>query len=148
MSSLIHTLDDKDIQMLLLDNKGFSKDSETIALQVKQGFVNFLEPFSRKKVNTYIRFQTQYRTWKKATRSYSSITQKSIHPAYQAIISMGPSVLQLIFDEMVQEPDHWFRALSTITGENPIKEKNKGNIKNMTEDWLNWARAHGFLIRK
>jgi hypothetical protein len=43
------------------------------------------------------------------------------HPAYQRIIEMGQPVMPLIFRELEREPDHWFWALQSITGENPVK---------------------------
>ena len=51
----------------------------------------------------------------------------------------------IILRELQRRPDHWFRALSAITGENPIQEGHAGNLKQMTQDWLDWGRAHGYI---
>jgi len=69
----------------------------------------------------------------------------SLHPAYQQIIGMGRSAIPLLLDELQQEPDHWFWALSAITGEDPVPLHMRGNVAGMTESWLKWGREHGWL---
>jgi hypothetical protein len=34
-------------------------------------------------------------------------------------------------------------SLIRITGENPVKEENKGIIKKMAEDWIQWWEEYG-----
>jgi hypothetical protein len=57
---------------------------------------------------------------------------------------MGPDVLPIIFRELKREPDYWFWALSAITGENPVRAEDAGDLAKMTEVWLRWAKIHGF----
>lgn len=82
--------------------------------------------------------------WRRETNHMSLMSDIVLHPAYQRIIGMGIRVVPLILKELSKEPAHWFWALKSITGENPIKPENKGSPEKMTEAWLNWGRAHGF----
>jgi hypothetical protein len=82
--------------------------------------------------------------WRDETAIYSSVTQKAMHPAYQRIIGMGPAALPLIFRELERRPGHWFWALRAITGENPVRREDAGDLDKMTEAWLAYAREHGF----
>ena len=60
------------------------------------------------------RFKRLYATWKKETWCLSSTQQKSLHPAYQAIIGMGMSAVPHITAELKKNPSHWFWALRSI----------------------------------
>jgi len=82
--------------------------------------------------------------WKHDIEFESSLSNMFLHPAYQRIIGLGENVLPLIFNELRQEPDFWFWALSAITGEDPVDPKDVGNLKKMTEAWLNWAKANNY----
>jgi hypothetical protein len=90
------------------------------------------------------RFQSLFLEWKRETSHISIVSNIVIHPAYQQIIGMGSKVIPLILLELSKEPDHWFPALRAITGENPVKQEDKGRIKKMTEAWLDWGRQHGY----
>ena len=91
------------------------------------------------------RFRELARKWKAATEFTSSLTDMATHPAYQQIIGLGRDSLPLIFEELRREPDWWFWALKAITGEDPVAQGDRGNLPKMTEAWLRWAEAHGYL---
>ncbi len=91
------------------------------------------------------RFNQLADTWTQETLRLSSITQIVLHPAYQQIIGMGPGALPLIFARLADEPGHWFWALNAITGENPVPAEDLGNISRMSEVWMGWAQARGFV---
>jgi hypothetical protein len=42
-------------------------------------------------------------------------------------------------------PEDWFRALTTITGENPITADIRGKLQPMTEAWIKWGASKGYL---
>lgn len=84
-------------------------------------------------------------TWRRETAVMSSVTEMAMHPAYQRIIGMGAAALPLIFRELSRQPDHWFWALATITGENPVPPEEAGDILRMTQRWLQFARERGYL---
>ena len=83
--------------------------------------------------------------WRSETGALSSITMKSIHPAYQRIIGMGQQAVPLILRELQRRPDHWFWALFAITGENPVPPEDAGDIKKMTEAWIDFGKQQGYL---
>ena len=83
--------------------------------------------------------------WKDETQGVSSITAKSVHPAYQAIIAMGPIVIPYIFEELERKTDHWFWALKYLCKANPVRPEDAGNVPRMREAWLNWGIENGYL---
>jgi hypothetical protein len=90
------------------------------------------------------RFNQLAQQWKAETALLSDLSKKSIHPAYQSIIGMGQDALPLLLRELERHPSHWFWALRAITGANPVKPDNRGRIKRMAQDWLEWGRDHGY----
>jgi hypothetical protein len=56
---------------------------------------------------------------------------------------MGRKALPLLFAELEREPDHWFPALSAITGVDPVPEG--ASFKDAVGIWLAWAREKGYL---
>lgn len=82
--------------------------------------------------------------WKRETAHLSLVSKKAMHPAYQAIIGLGPWALPFILKKLREAPDHWFWALEAITGQNPVPEEHFGNIPAMTEDWLAWGDHEGY----
>lgn len=75
----------------------------------------------------------------------SSISKKVMLRPYQRIIGLGSPVVPLLLKELQQKPDHWFWALESITGENPVSETDQGNIEQMSEAWVRWGRERGYL---
>jgi hypothetical protein len=82
--------------------------------------------------------------WRQETGMLSVVSKIVIHPTYQRIIGMGQPVIPLIFRELEREPDHWFWALQSITGENPVSVDRRGDIVQMAAAWLEWGKAHGY----
>jgi hypothetical protein len=85
------------------------------------------------------------RKWKSERSASSSTSDIVMHPAYQRIISLGVDVVPMILRELQSELDHWFWALSVITGENPIPVEHRGKISKMATDWLEWGRMKGYV---
>ncbi|MEX0267818.1 hypothetical protein AB3R30_01625 [Leptolyngbyaceae cyanobacterium UHCC 1019] len=82
--------------------------------------------------------------WKVETGMLSVLSQKVLHPAYQRIIGMGEKAVPLLLNELEREPNHWFWALRAITGANPVQPENRGRVKRMAQDWLEWGRDRGY----
>lgn len=81
--------------------------------------------------------------WKAGTAPLSSATEMATHPAYQQIIGLGRDAVPLLLRELQREPDHWFWALKAITGVDPVEPRQRGQIGEMAEAWLRWAREQG-----
>jgi hypothetical protein len=82
--------------------------------------------------------------WEAATAHLSSMTVASKHPAYQEIIALGPVVVPLLLRDMEEHETHWFIALERMTGANPVPPSAAGNIPEMVQAWLTWAKDHGY----
>jgi hypothetical protein len=57
---------------------------------------------------------------------------------------MGERALPLILRQLESEgdqPNNWFWALRSITGENPVSADLRGNRLAMAKAWLDWARS-------
>lgn len=90
------------------------------------------------------RFHDLVATWKRERGPHSSSARLAEHPAYRAIIAMGPEVVPWLLRELEREPDHWFRALYALTGVNPVPPESRGRIREMAEAWLRWGRQQGY----
>ena len=106
----------------------------------------YAQPISRQSTNSKAKFLTLKAKWEAETAMLSSVTEKAMHPAYQQIIGMGPTAIPLILSEMKKELGHWFWALKSITGEDPVPPEQRGKIKKMTEAWLRWGREKGYHL--
>jgi len=91
------------------------------------------------------RFEALAEAWKSTKGPSSTIADRALHPAYQQIIGLGPGAVPLLLRELEREPDHWFWALKSITGIDPVPESDRGNVAAMTNAWLKWGREHGWL---
>jgi len=134
-----------DIADIDIINTAVSKESSLIQDEYKRSVAHYLIPFSRQWSNPFIRFSTLKVEWEVDTAHLSSITEIAIHPAYQQIIGMGPIAIPLILSEMKRKPGHWFWALKSITGEDPVLPEQTGQITQMTEAWLRWGKEQGYL---
>lgn len=92
-----------------------------------------------------LRFNQLCTQWVDETSHYSAIPEIVLHPAYQQIIGMGEKALPLIFSRLKDKPEHWFWALKSITGVDPVKPENRGKINAMRDDWMDWAREAGYI---
>ncbi len=90
------------------------------------------------------RFQTLAAQWKQETRHLSLTSDIVLNTAYQQIVGMGMPAVPLLLRELQEQPDHWFWALRSITGENPITPDDRGRLPKMAEAWLQWGRNHGY----
>jgi hypothetical protein len=90
-------------------------------------------------------FKTLAERWKDATALLSSTTAMVSHPAYRAIIALGPLVVPLLLRDLEREPIHWFEALQTITGDDPVPREHWGDMDAMRADWLTWGRQRKLI---
>ena len=93
-------------------------------------------------------FREQVDRWKLDTGHMSSLRKAISHPSYLRIIglaneSSGFELERLLLHELESEPDHWFPALTAITGENPIRPEH--DFDEAVAAWLDWGRAKGII---
>jgi hypothetical protein len=90
----------------------------------------------------WAKFKALVDQWHEERGSTSSTTKIVMCPSYQKIIGMGEKALPFIFGDMAENhnrPDHWFWALSMITGADPIPVEIYGQHRAMSKVWLSWA---------
>ena len=93
------------------------------------------------------RFQALRGDWKSKTRHLSNTAQIALVFSYQQIIGMGPEVVPLILRDLERETDHWFWALEAITGENPVKQEDAGDMSASAQAWLDWGQRNGLVTK-
>jgi hypothetical protein len=91
------------------------------------------------------RFRKLVAEWESKVAVLSSTTARVQHPSYQAIVALGPGVVPLLLRELEQRPNHWFAALKSLTGADPVPPSDRGRIGPMTEAWIRWGKEHGHL---
>lgn len=83
--------------------------------------------------------------WRMETRQLSSDSDIAGKFAYHQIIGMGERVLPLIFRELQERGGRWYWALRAITRQNPVRPEERGNVRRMTDVWLQWGRDQGYV---
>jgi len=97
------------------------------------------------RLTTEARFRQLATEWKQQSGYLSLLRQAVLLRPYQAIIGMGFPAVRLLLDELRREPAHWFWALESITGENPVPEEARGNIEMMAAAWIDWGKRLGVI---
>lgn len=90
------------------------------------------------------KFQSLAHQWRQETRHLSLMSDIVLNAAYQQIVGMGTPAVPMLLQELKKRPDHWFWALRSITGENPVSSDDRGHLSKMAEAWLRWGREHGY----
>jgi len=83
--------------------------------------------------------------WRSSRRFRSSLTEITEHPAYRAIVQLGNEVVPVLLRELQQRPEPWFAALREITGHDPVRSGQRGDMKAMRQAWLSWGRDRGLI---
>lgn len=137
-------VDEHQVPVLIEDtSSGMGPEALTVFKQVWKIYQHFGEPISREGLSR--RFLNLQASWKREKQFTSSSTEIVLNSNYQRIIGMGRSAVPLILESLWLEPDHWFHALYSITGENPVPPEDRGDIQAMTQAWLDWGRSRGFI---
>jgi len=83
--------------------------------------------------------------WRSGIGGVSSATQIILHPAYQAIIGLGPDAIPLVLRELTRRPAHWNWALRALTNQNPVPAEAAGNLRAIASAWLDWGRRRHLI---
>ena len=90
-------------------------------------------------------FNSYAEEWTTQTAHLSVLSQRIMHPSYQRIIGLGAQALPLIIERLMAHPDHWFWALSSISGEDPVRPEDAGRFGAMRDTWIDWGRGRGLV---
>ena len=82
--------------------------------------------------------------WNRETVLMSNSERAAAHPDHMEIIRMGEPAVPLILERMQDGRGHWDYALGKITGANPVKRADWGNIAAIHASWLEWGEANGY----
>ena len=91
------------------------------------------------------RFEEYADDWKTRTAHLSVLSQRVMHPSYQRIIGLGQDALPLLLERLSTHPDHWFWALRSIAGEDPVNREDVGKFAAMRDAWIRWGRSRGLI---
>ncbi len=97
---------------------GVSAEAQSAIEAILDWEKHYYIPESRQSIEEL--FYTLAINWKNDVKLTSSATEIILNSFYQQIIGMGPVALPMILRELKREPDHWFWALQSISGENPV----------------------------
>jgi len=123
---------------------GAGEDARKVSQSFRAALQDFFLPASREITSRRAVFMHLASEWKRDTAVLSSVHAIALHPAYQRIIGMGREALPWILEELSHRPDHWFWALTSITGVDPVPPNDRGNLQRMAGAWLKWGRGQGF----
>lgn len=124
---------------------GESPDAQIVAKLLREALQDYCLPASRRDEPRRAQFLRWSAEWKRATEFESSLHAIAMQAAYQRIIGMGDEAIPYILEELLREPDHWFWALTSITGVDPVPPGDSGDLQRMTEAWIRWGRIHGYV---
>jgi hypothetical protein len=124
---------------------GMSRDSQVVTDQWLKSEEHYWLPITRRPQGDAEKFQALAETWRREVQFLSSVTEMVLHSAYQRIIGMGAAVVPHLLRELERRPDHWFWALTAITGADPVKLEDRGKLRKMTEAWLRWGKEQGLI---
>jgi hypothetical protein len=122
---------------------GASPQSAQLQRQLGDVTNHYAFPASARRDSRRERFRVLAQQWRRETQLLSSTTAIAMHPAYQAIIGMGPEVLPLILEDLRTNSGHWYWALKAISNEDPVVPRDRGSIKRMKNAWLLWGETKG-----
>lgn len=89
------------------------------------------------------RFDELNEVWSAAVRFHSGPGDR--HPAYRAIVQLGPAVVPLLLADLAESGRPWYSALRELTGDNPVPDSDRGKIQAVTDRWLAWGRERGLV---
>lgn len=90
------------------------------------------------------RFAALVDRWQQEVAHISSVPRRIAHPAYLEIIGIGKPAIPLLLRELAREPNDWFQALRALTGTNPVKPEQRGNMRAMADAWVEWGQSKGY----
>jgi hypothetical protein len=65
-------------------------------------------------------------------------------PAEVVLHLLEQLAVPFLLERLRQKPDHWFWALKSITGADPVDDDDRGDLRAMSRAWLDWGFQHGY----
>jgi hypothetical protein len=83
--------------------------------------------------------------WERETALMAFVERKAMHWAYQRIIGMGDDAVPLMLRRLAEqeEPEHWFWALTAITGRDAAEGAE--TLEDAAKRWVLWGHQAGLI---
>lgn len=124
-------------------SSGASTECDVLLDEWRKAEEHYRYPVTRRPLSEAEKFHSLAETWRNDVRLTSSLTDMILHPAYQRIIGMGVAAIPFLLRELERKPDHWFWALTAITGADPVSAEDRGKLRKMADAWLRWGKEQG-----
>ena len=79
--------------------------------------------------------------WAKGTVYFSLKHQAVAHPAYRALLDLGPTIIPMIVEKLRASPGRLFYLLNDLTGENPVPPESAGKVAEIAACWVRWYES-------
>jgi hypothetical protein len=89
------------------------------------------------------RFASEADKWERETSHLSSTPKMVLHSSYQRILAMGPDVVPYLLLDLQRTHRSWFWALNHLTGVDPVRIEDKGDLDKMVAAWVAWGKREG-----
>ena len=76
--------------------------------------------------------------WTKGTVYFSLKHRAVSHPAYRALLDLGPSIIPMVVEKLRTSPGRLFYLLNDLTGENPVPPASSGKVAEIAACWVRW----------
>lgn len=76
--------------------------------------------------------------WLNQAEFVSSIDEMRLLPSYSTLIELGYAALPRIIASLSRDPSMLGIAAADITGENPVTEEIRGDVRAMAGAWIGW----------
>ena len=123
--------------------EGVSPASQAIWVEWLKARRHADEPVTRRPV--WRLFADLAATWREERGFTSSVSEMVLNDSYQRIVALGRRVVPHILTDLMTGPDHWYPALTAITGVNPAPPEAAGNLRAMAAAWITWGDQEGYL---
>jgi hypothetical protein len=84
--------------------------------------------------------------WHRETGMLSTPSRILSNEHYLAILATGAPAIPFILRDLRDHGGRWYAALRALTGVDPVPRDAKGFPILMKQAWLDWGRAHGYLV--
>lgn len=76
--------------------------------------------------------------WHIEVGTRSSLSDVRALPSFKALVGLGRSAIPAIVEDLFDKPSMLFIALHDITGQNPVRPEDRGNVRAMSSAWVRW----------
>lgn len=126
-------------------DQGVGEESDQIKDSIQDVCDHVFSAFTYMMAHPETKFEMLKSKWESETLVLSSESEIAMHPAYQQIIGMGDDAIFSILKDLQLGTTHWFWALKSITGEDPVLPSDRGDMEKMRKTWLKWGAENNYL---